>query len=66
MSRKSQVGGILTRREVIDLDRILRAIYNDPAAGRTNQNRARRVLLAIIKAGRRAGKEQNLFSNTQS
>ena len=42
----------------------LRAIYNDPAAGRINQNRARRALLTIKKAGRRtAGNEPNLFNN---
>lgn len=60
-------GGLLTRREVRDLDKTLRAIYNDPAAGRVNQNRARRALLTIKKAGRRtAGKEQNLFNNSIS
>lgn len=57
-------GGLLTRREVRELDKTLRAIYNDPAAGRINQNRARRALLTIKKAGRRtAGKEPNLFNN---
>lgn len=57
-------GGLLTRREVRELDKTLRAIYNDPAAGRINQNRARRALLTIKKAGRRtAGNEPNLFNN---
>ena len=65
MSRRCQVGGILTRREVIYLDCTLRAIYNDLAAGRTNQNRARRALLTIKKAARRTtGNNPNLFTNT--
>lgn len=60
-------GGLLTRREVRDLDKTLRAIYNDPAAGRVNQNRARRALLTIKKAGRRtAGNEQNLFTHDKN
>lgn len=59
-------GGLLTRREVRDLYKTLRAIYNDPAAGRVNQNRARRALLTIKKAGRRtAGSDPNLFNKSQ-
>lgn len=60
-------GGLLTRREVREQDKTLRAIYNDPAAGRINQNRARRALLTIKKSARRqAVNERNLFTDTHN
>ena len=64
MKRNINVGGIMTRYEVRETSATLRTIMNDPAAGLKNQNRARRVLLTIRKASRRAGQQQqNLFSN---
>lgn len=68
LKRNIQIGGIMTRYEVRETSATLRTIMNDPAAGLKNQNRARRALLMIRKASRRADQPQqpNLFNKANN